>query len=130
MSPYLVAEALAPDLAPLQVTEPTVQSEAVSPQTARDLTAMMVEVVESGTGGNAAIPGVTVAGKTGTAERGTDELPLAWFTSFAPAQSPQVAVAVVIEDAGGDTDISGGRLAAPIARAVMQAVLLRGGTQP
>lgn len=129
MSPYLIAEALAPDLAPLQVTEPTVQSEAVSRQTARELTAMMVDVVESGTGTNAEIPGVTVAGKTGTAERGRNQAPLAWFTSFAPAESPQVAVAVVIENAGGEVDISGGRLAAPIARAVMQAVLLRGGIQ-
>jgi peptidoglycan glycosyltransferase len=128
MAPYLIAEALAPDLSPLQVTEPVVQSDAVSRQTARELTAMMVEVVETGTGTNAAISGVSVAGKTGTAERGPQQPPLAWFTSFAPATSPQVAVAVVIEDSGGEVDISGGRLAAPIARAVMQAVLLRGGT--
>jgi peptidoglycan glycosyltransferase len=86
-------------------------------------------VVESGTGVNAAIPGVAVAGKTGTAERGPNDLPLAWFTSFAPADDPQVAVAVVIENPGGDIDISGGRLAAPIARAVMQAVLLKGGQE-
>lgn len=130
MAPYLIAEALAPDLAPLRVTEPTEQSQAVSRQTARELTAMMVEVVETGTGTNAAIPGVSVAGKTGTAERGDDQPPVAWFTAFAPAESPQVAVAVVVEDAGGETDISGGRLAAPVARAVMQAVLLREGAQP
>jgi len=130
MTPYLTAEALAPDLARLQVTEPAVLGEAVSPQTARDLTEMMVEVVVGGTGTNAAIDGVAVAGKTGTAERGATDRPIAWFTSFAPAQSPEVAVAVVIEDAGEELDISGGRLAAPVARAVMQAVLLRGGTQP
>jgi peptidoglycan glycosyltransferase len=129
MTPYLIAEALAPDLAPLQVTEPTEQSEAISRQTARDLTDMMVAVVETGTGTNAAIADVTVAGKTGTAERGEGEPPLAWFTAFAPAESPEVAVAVVIEDAGAEVDISGGRLAAPVARAVMQAVLLRGGTE-
>jgi peptidoglycan glycosyltransferase len=127
MTPYLIAEALAPDLAPLRVTEPTVQSEAVSALTADELTDMMVTVVDSGTGVNAAIAGVEVAGKTGTAERGPNDLPLAWFTSFAPADDPQVAVAVVIENPGGDIDISGGRLAAPIARAVMQAVLLKGG---
>lgn len=115
MAPYLIAEALAPDLAPLQVTEPKVQSEAISRQTARQLTDMLVDVVVSGTGTNAAIDGVSVAGKTGTAERGQGDLPLAWFTSFAPAQSPQVAVAVVVEDSGGDLDISGGRLAAPVA---------------
>ena len=130
MTPYLIAEALAPDLAPVDVTEPTEQSQAVSRQTARDLTQMMVEVVDTGTGTNATIPGITVAGKTGTAERGEADLPIAWFTSFAPAQSPQVAVAVVVEDAGGDGDISGGRLAAPVARDVMQAVLLREGAQP
>lgn len=129
MAPYLIAEALAPDLAPLQVTEPVEQSDAVSSQTARDLTEMMVAVVESGTGTNAAIDGVTVAGKTGTAERSSDQAALGWFTGFAPADSPQVAVAVVIEDAGDEGDTSGGRLAAPIARSVMQAVLLRGGTE-
>jgi peptidoglycan glycosyltransferase len=129
MRPYLVAEALAPDLAPLEVTEPTVQSVAVSAGTAAALTDMMVTVVESGTGANAAIAGVEVAGKTGTAERGPGESPLAWFTSFAPAEDPLVAVAVVIEDPSGDVEISGGRLAAPIARAVMQAVLLNQGGQ-
>lgn len=130
MAPYLIAEALAPDLAPLQVTEPSEQSQAVSVPTARELADMMIEVVESGTGTNAAIEGVTVAGKTGTAERGPGEPPLGWFTGFAPVESPQVAVAVVIEDTGGEADVFGGRLAAPIARAMMQAVLLRGGTQP
>jgi len=130
MAPYLIAEALAPDLAPLQVTEPVEVGDAVSSQTARELTRMMEEVVVSGTGANADIEGVAVAGKTGTAERGANDTPIAWFTSFAPAQSPEVAVAVVVEDAGDELDISGGRLAAPVARAVMQAVLLRGGTQP
>lgn len=130
MTPYLIAEALAPDLAPVRVTEPTEQSQAVSRLTSRELTAMMVDVVDTGTGTNAAIPGVSVAGKTGTAERGEDDLPIAWFTSFAPAENPQVAVAVVIEDAGEESDISGGRLAAPVARDVMQAVLLREGAQP
>jgi peptidoglycan glycosyltransferase len=130
MAPYLIAEALAPDLDPLRITEPEEQSDAVSRQTARELTEMMVEVVDSGTGTNAAIAGVSVAGKTGTAERGPQDPPIYWFTSFAPAESPEVAVAVVIEDAGDELDISGGRLAAPVARAVMQAVLLRGGTQP
>jgi peptidoglycan glycosyltransferase len=95
----------------------------VSAETARDLTAMMVDVVENGTGGNGAIPGVPVAGKTGTAQSAADRPPYAWFTSFAPADDPRVAVAVVIEEAGDNTDISGGRLAAPVARAVMEAVL-------
>jgi peptidoglycan glycosyltransferase len=129
MRPYLIAEALAPDLAPLQVTEPSVQSVAVSAGTADQLTDMMVTVVDSGTGTNAAIAGVDVAGKSGTAERGPGEIPLGWFTAFAPAADPIVAVAVVIEDPAGNVEISGGRLAAPIARAVVQAVLLNQGGQ-
>ncbi|HCK79058.1 MAG TPA: cell division protein FtsI, partial [Actinobacteria bacterium] len=69
--------------------------------------------------------GVTVAGKTGTAQQGNGRPPHAWFVSFAPATKPTVAVAVIVEDGGGATEISGGRLAAPIARAVMKAVLGR-----
>lgn len=123
MRPYLVEEILGPDLAVIDQTQPSELSQAVSAETARDLTAMMVDVVENGTGGNAAIPGVPVAGKTGTAQSASDRPPYAWFTSFAPADDPRVAVAVVIEEAGENTDISGGRLAAPVARAVMEAVL-------
>jgi peptidoglycan glycosyltransferase len=123
MRPYLVEEILGPDLAVIDQTQPSELSQAVSAETARDLTAMMVDVVENGTGGNAAIPGVPVAGKTGTAQSASDRPPYAWFTSFAPADDPRVAVAVVIEEAGDNTDISGGRLAAPVARAVMEAVL-------
>ncbi len=127
MTPYLVDEVTSPDLQVLDKTEPTpLRSEAVSSQTARALTRMMVATVDSGTGTPAQIPGVEVAGKTGTAQRGVgnDASPLAWFVSFAPADDPQVAVAVMIEDAGvARTDIAGGRLAAPIARAVMEAVI-------
>jgi len=123
MRPYLVEEILGPDLAVIDQTQPSELSQAMSAETARDLTAMMVDVVENGTGGNAAIPGVPVAGKTGTAQSASDRPPYAWFTSFAPADDPRVAVAVVIEETGENTDISGGRLAAPVARAVMEAVL-------
>jgi penicillin-binding protein A len=65
-----------------------------------------------------------VAGKTGTAQTGKNQPPDAWFMSFAPADDPQVAVAVVVEDGGelGDS-ASGGRIAAPIAKKVMEAVL-------
>lgn len=89
---------------------------AISPGTAETIKQMMIEVVESGTGTAAAIDGVTVAGKSGTAEAGdrTD----AWFTAFAPAENPVVAVAVVVVNGG-----SGGRVAAPVARAVMEAAL-------
>jgi peptidoglycan glycosyltransferase len=86
-------------------------------------------VVDSGTGTNAQIPGVVVGGKTGTAQNGVGNsgTPYAWFISYAkpsPTAVSPVAVAVVIEDSDANrADISGGGLAAPIARAVMQAVL-------
>ena len=123
MNPYLVAQTRGPDLAVLDATTPSVFSQAVSPEVAAQLRDMMVTVVKRGTGRRAAIPGVQVAGKTGTAQQGNGKPPHAWFVSFAPAKNPKVAVAVIIEDGGGATEISGGRLAAPIARAVMEAVL-------
>lgn len=101
----------------------------MNPATAVQLQRMMVDVVENGTGSNAAIDGVTVGGKTGTAQHGVDNsgLPYAWFISWAQAPDsgrPAVAVAVVVEDAAADRDdISGGGSAAPIARAVMEAAL-------
>jgi peptidoglycan glycosyltransferase len=91
---------------------------------ANTLTQMMVEVVDAGTGQTAQIPGVKVAGKTGTAQTGEETLPYAWFVSFAPADNPEVAVAVLVEDAGVARDaISGSGLAAPIAKSVMEAVI-------
>jgi peptidoglycan glycosyltransferase len=124
MKPHLVEEIRAPDLSTLERTEPEEMSRAVSPQVAAQLTQMMVAVVNDGTGKRAQIDGVEVAGKTGTAQHGEGTKPHAWFTSFAPAQDAQVAVAVVIEDGAEDSnDISGGRLAAPIAKSVMEAVL-------
>ena len=124
MAPYLVQEVRAPDLSVLDTTQPRSLGEAVSPQTAAELTQIMVQVVEQGTGTNGQIPGVRVAGKTGTAQQGGGRPPHAWFVSFAPADTdPQVAVAVVVEDGGGQLEISGNGLAAPIAKAVMEAVL-------
>lgn len=87
---------------------------------------MMVSVVDGGTASSAQIPGVQVAGKTGTAQSAPERPPYAWFVSFAPADDPQVAVAVVVQDAGVSRDqISGSGLAAPIAKAVMEAVISR-----
>lgn len=125
MRPYLVEEVRGPDLVSvIEQTEPEELSRAMSPETAEELTQMMVNVVENGTGRNAQIDGVEVAGKTGTAESSEDRPPYAWFTSFAPADDAQIAVAVVVEEANvAATDIAGGRLAAPIARQVMEAVL-------
>ncbi|WP_405388634.1 penicillin-binding transpeptidase domain-containing protein [Streptomyces sp. NBC_01102] len=102
---------------------------AMTPATAMQLQRMMVDVVENGTGTNAAIDGVTVGGKTGTAQHGVDNsgTPYAWFISWAQdpdSGRPAVAVAVVVEDASANrADISGGGSAAPIARAVMEAAL-------
>jgi len=123
MKPYLVSEVRAPDLSPIDSARTEELSRAVSAQTAAQLRDMMVAVVETGTGTNAQIDGVRVAGKTGTAQRGEGRRPLAWFVSFAPADNPRVAVAVVVEDAGEVSEISGNQLAAPIAQDVMQAVL-------
>ncbi len=122
MNPYLVQEVRGPDLAILQTTEPTMYEQAMTPLHAAQLTEMMVNVVENGTGSNAQIPGVRVAGKTGTAQTGNDNPAVAWFVALAPAQSPEVAVAVVVEDAGAP-EVSGNQLAAPIARSVIEAVL-------
>jgi len=124
MDPYLVSMVQSPDLKPISTTKPKVLSEAMLPDNAKQLQQMMVTVVEEGTGVNAQIPGVTVAGKTGTAQSDPKRKPFAWFTSFAPVEDPQVAVAVIVEDASiPREDIAGGRVAAPIARAVMKAVL-------
>jgi peptidoglycan glycosyltransferase len=85
---------------------------------------MMVAAVSSGVSGNARIKGVSVAGKTGTAQNGEDQPYTLWFTGFAPADNPQVAVAVVIADGGGQGQGGfGNSLAAPVARKVIEAVL-------
>lgn len=103
-------------------TSSKIWRQAVSPQTAEALKQMMIAVVNDGTGRGAVIPGVSVAGKTGTAQVGaTGEANLAWFVAFAPADSPKIAIAVVIEGAGDPRNETGGRLAAPIAKKVLEA---------
>jgi peptidoglycan glycosyltransferase len=117
MSPYLVDQVRAPDLSVIDQTDPEELSEPVSADVADQLTEMMTSVVENGSGRRARIPGVTVAGKTGTAENaGPDHN---WFIGFAPADDPQIAVAVFVANGGG----TGGDVSAPIARDVMQAYL-------
>jgi penicillin-binding protein A len=124
MNPYLVSMVQAPDLKPLETHKPEVLSKPLTPEHAAEMQEMMVVVVESGTGRNAQISGVEVGGKTGTAQSDPRRKPFAWFTSFAPLEDPKVAVAVIVEDADiRRDDIAGGRVAAPIAKAVMEAVL-------
>ncbi|MDQ3663487.1 MAG: penicillin-binding protein 2, partial [Actinomycetota bacterium] len=124
MEPYVIDEVRSPDLDVLERTEPQELSESVSSETAEQLTQMMVTVVDQGTADEAAIPGIAVAAKTGTAERSETLPPYAWFVSFAPADDPQVAVAVFVENANVPRSaISGGGLAGPIAKRVMEAVI-------
>jgi peptidoglycan glycosyltransferase len=124
MRPRLVTEVRDPSGRVVAEFDPEVFSEPLSPQNAAALTAMMVSVVDAGTGTAARIPGISVAGKTGTAQHGEGEDPHAWFVSFAPAGAPQVAVAVIVLDGGSlGSEATGGQIAAPIARAVIEAAL-------
>ncbi|MFD3732450.1 peptidoglycan D,D-transpeptidase FtsI family protein [Streptomyces sp. NPDC058632] len=128
MQPYMVDELQAPSLDTIEKTDPEELSKPMSAENAQVLQSMMETVVSEGTGSNAQIDGVAVGGKTGTAQHGVDnsENPYAWFISYAKGEdgSSPVAVAVIIEDDNAVRgDISGGGLAAPIAKSVMEAVL-------
>ncbi len=126
MKPYLVQEVRAPNLSVIDQAKPEVLSQAVDPGVAQQLTTMMQGVVDHGTGTAAQIDGVQVAGKTGTAQHGENNTsnPYAWFVSFAPADNPKVAVAVVVYAPNiSRGDITGNGIAGPIAKSVMQAVL-------
>jgi peptidoglycan glycosyltransferase len=124
MKPYVVDTVRAPNLRVLDKTQPERLSEAVSSETARKLQDMMVSTVEQGTATSAQIPGVEVGAKTGTAQSTEDRPPYAWFVSYGKSGDKQVAVAVLVESSDTARDeIAGGRLAGPIARSVMEAVL-------
>jgi penicillin-binding protein A len=124
MRPYLVKGSQNSDLDVIDKTEPGELSQAITPDVAAALNRMMVTVVKSGTGTRAQIPGITVAGKTGTAQTNPGKPPHAWFTAFAPADNPKIAVAVIVENGGKlGNEAFGGTLAAPIARQVIEAVL-------
>ena len=125
MRPYIVDEVRSPELDVLDKTDPEELSQAVSPETADVVTDLMVYTVSEGTATPAIIPGVDVAGKTGTAQSGVPSVPpYAWFVSFAPADDPQVAVAIMIQKADVPRgEIAGGQLAGPIAKSVMEAVI-------
>ncbi|MEX1286843.1 MAG: penicillin-binding protein 2 [Acidimicrobiia bacterium] len=116
--PFLVGTVFDADGGVESTTEPVVLGRAISETTAAQLTDMMEDVVARGTGSAAALPGVAVAGKTGTSETGP-----VWFVGFAPVDDPTIAIAVLVTDPGPDG--SGGRTAAPIARAVLAEWILR-----
>jgi peptidoglycan glycosyltransferase len=128
MRPYIVQQVRSPDLDVIgdASPQPQVLHQALSGSNADALTQMMVDVVNSGTGLPARIPGVSVAGKTGTANSSATKSPYAWMVTFAPADDPQVAVAVVVERTSVPrASITGGGLAGPIAADVMKAVIRR-----
>ncbi|QJT04054.1 penicillin-binding protein 2 [Streptomyces asoensis] len=128
-TPYLVERTTRQGGATVATAGSRPSRQAMLPSTARLMRELMVDVVREGTGTNAAIPGAVVGGKTGTAQHGLGNagIPYAWFVSWARAErdmEPSVAVAVVVEDGSERRgDITGGGMAAPIARAVMEAVL-------
>jgi peptidoglycan glycosyltransferase len=118
MQPHLFARFTDQAGSVISSTSPRTFRTATDPGTAATVRDMMVDVVKNGSGGRAAIPGVEVAGKTGTAETGKSVETHAWFIAFAPAEEPRVAMAIVLENAG-----VGGSVAAPAARGVLQAAL-------
>ncbi len=124
MRPYLVQNVKDKNLDVISSTDPSVYSDAISPDVAAQLTSMMKTVVATGTGRKAQINNVEVAGKTGTAQTAPGVNADVWFTGFAPANDPKIAVAVVVENGGtAGQEASGGSVAAPIAKQVMEAVV-------
>ena len=118
-SPYLVSEVLSPQLRVLYRHGPDDQR-AMSTENARLLQQMMVNTVEHGTGSRAQVDRVVVGGKTGTAQTDPARPPYAWFVAF--AKDPDLVVAVFVEEAGIErSDIAGGRVAGPVAKAVIEA---------
>lgn len=118
MKPYLVDSITTASGMTLSSTKPTVAFEPMSVECAEYLDQLMQGVVKNGTGRSSQISGITVAGKTGTAENETKK-DHAWFVGYAPAEDPQIAVAVLLEYDGG----AGGTNAGPIARNVMRKYL-------
>jgi peptidoglycan glycosyltransferase len=96
--------------------------QAISPQVATTVRDAMVIVARDGTAKALQVPGVTTAGKTGTAQLGNGTSH-AWIIGFAPAEAPRVAIAVIVEAQPGASEQTGGRVAAPIGRAVLEAAL-------
>ncbi|WP_223693090.1 peptidoglycan D,D-transpeptidase FtsI family protein [Leifsonia poae] len=124
MYPNLVDSIRSSDLQTLESFQPKELDQALSQQNADTIKQMMVDGVDHGVASNARIDGVTVGGKTGTAQNGANDPYTLWFTGFAPANDPQFAVAVVVENGGGQgQNGTGNSIAAPIAKKVLEAVL-------
>jgi peptidoglycan glycosyltransferase len=124
MQPNLIESVISPNLSVISAPQPEVLAQPITAATAASLKKMMVQSVSSGVASNASVSGFKIAGKTGTAENGDNERVTLWFTGFAPATNPRVAIALVIEDGGGrDSGASGNATAAPVARSFFQAVL-------
>jgi peptidoglycan glycosyltransferase len=127
MVPHVVSEVRDASGHVVRTIKPEVWRQVMQPATALTLTQYMVDVVQRGTGTAAQIPGVQVAGKTGTAQV-EGKAPHAWFIAFAPAAQPRYAVAVLVENGGSlGSDATGGRVAAPIAADVLKTLLGIGG---
>jgi peptidoglycan glycosyltransferase len=131
MAPHVVREIRDVDGRVVRRIGPDEWKRAVQPTTAAAVTQMMIDVVKRGTGAAAAVPGYTVAGKTGTAETADGRPPHAWFIGFAPAEAPRYAIAVIVENGGnlGD-EATGGRVAAPVAGNVLAKLLALPPTPP
>ncbi|MGW5160605.1 penicillin-binding transpeptidase domain-containing protein, partial [Nonomuraea wenchangensis] len=127
MKPYLVNKITDAKGDTIDEADPDELTDAVSEDTASKLRQMMVSVVQNGTANLAQVPGVQVAGKTGTAETADGQPPHAWFISFAPADDPKIALAVIVESGAANVgaEATGGHTAAPIAKAVLEAVLTK-----
>ena len=126
LNPHFVQCVKDPDDRVVKSIGTTEYQRAIDPTTAGIMRDYMLGVVNRGTGTAAQIPGVQVAGKTGTAETVEGERPHAWFIEFAPADNPRYAISVIVEHGGTDgvnAESTGGRVAAPIAKRVMQALL-------
>ena len=119
MKPHLTDRVRKPDGTTLVRMKPDELRRAVKSEVADEIAGMMEGVVSGGTGTAAQIPGVRVAGKTGTAETGRQGRNTTWFICFAPVDDPKVAIAVVLQNQSG----AGGTVSAPIAKQIMQALL-------
>ena len=125
MTPYLIDSIVDADNQVVRTNSPTDAGKPISSETASKLRAMMESVVSQpyGTGTTMALPNIAVAAKTGTAETGNGDRANAWAIGFAPADSPRIAFAVLVEGDDNDPTPHGGDVAGPIARALLEAGL-------